>query len=40
MRLQLNVDEFNDGEFGPYLRRACESGIEFATFADGALPSR
>jgi RimJ/RimL family protein N-acetyltransferase len=34
VRLQLNVVEFNDGEFAPYLSRACESGIEFATFAD------
>ncbi|MEH1167992.1 GNAT family N-acetyltransferase [Micromonospora sp. CPCC 205539] len=34
VRLQLNVDEFDDGAFTPYLSRACESGIEFATFAE------
>ncbi|MFI6822209.1 GNAT family N-acetyltransferase [Micromonospora sp. NPDC050187] len=34
VRLQLNVDEFNDGDFGPYLHGARESGIEFTTFAE------
>ncbi|MER7001688.1 GNAT family N-acetyltransferase [Dactylosporangium sp. NPDC000555] len=34
VRLQLDVDEFDEGEFEPYLRRARESGIEFTTFAE------
>jgi GNAT superfamily N-acetyltransferase len=34
IRLQLGVDEFDDGAFEPYLRRARESGIGFTTMAE------
>ncbi|MFI7706578.1 GNAT family N-acetyltransferase [Nonomuraea sp. NPDC049480] len=34
IRLQLDVDGFDDEAFEPYLRRACASGITFTTMAD------
>ncbi|WP_055480967.1 GNAT family N-acetyltransferase [Sphaerimonospora mesophila] len=34
VRLRLDVDGFDDGEFEPYLRRAQGSGIGFTTMAE------
>lgn len=34
VRLRLDLDEFDDEAFVPYLRRAGESGIEFASMAE------
>jgi GNAT superfamily N-acetyltransferase len=34
VRLQLDVNEFDDAAFEPYLRRARESGIDFTTMAE------
>ncbi|MEU2611919.1 GNAT family N-acetyltransferase [Micromonospora sp. NPDC007271] len=34
VRLQLDIDEFDDHAFEPYLRRARASGIDFATMAE------
>lgn len=34
VRLELDVDEFDEAAFEPYLTLACESGIGFTTMAE------
>ncbi|MGH3839644.1 MAG: hypothetical protein ACRDSF_28660 [Pseudonocardiaceae bacterium] len=34
VRLQLDLEAFDDAQFVPYLRRCQQSGIDFTTMAD------